>query len=314
MEKIATRDAYGKALKALGGEHADVVVLDADLTKSTKTVDFAKAYPERFYNMGIAEQNMIAAAAGLATTGKVVFASSFAIFAVGRSYEIVRNAVAYARVNVKIAATHAGLTVGEDGGSHQSIEDIAIMRVLPNMKVIVPADAVTAEWAVKAAYETPGPVYLRLGRPSVPVIYEAGRKFELGKANLLREGTDVGIVACGMMVWEALQAADLLAEKGISAAVLDMHTIKPLDTEALEALARKTGCLVTAEEHSVIGGLGSAVAEAVSGTFPVLVTRLGVDDTFGQSGTPDELLRHYGLTAAHLAEIAEITIARKAKK
>lgn len=311
MEKIATRDAYGQALKEMGASYPDIVVLDADLTKSTKTVDFAKAFPERFFNMGIAEQNMIATAAGLAASGKVVFASSFAIFAVGRAFEQVRNSVAYAKLNVKICASHAGVTVGEDGGSHQSVEDIAIMRAIPNMKVVVPADGVSVTRLLEAAYHEPGPVYMRLGRLAVPVIYDQDARFEIGRANVLREGTDVGILACGLMVYQAMMAADMLSEKGISAAVVDVHTIKPLDKETILAVARKTGCLVTAEEHSVVGGLGGAAAELLGTEYPVPLGMVGLNDCFGQSGTPDELLTYYGLTAERIAATAENTMSRK---
>jgi transketolase len=314
MAQAATRDAYGQALKELGGEYQDVVVLDADLSKSTKTVDFARAYPERFFDMGIAEQNMMATAAGLAASGKVVFASTFAIFATGRAFEQIRNSIAYAELNVKICASHAGITVGEDGSSHQSVEDMALMRVIPNMKVIVPADGPSAARAVKAIYHEPGPCYLRLGRSKVPVIYGDDVSFEIGKAIRLREGKDVGILACGIMVQEALQAAAKLAEQGIEATVLDIHTIKPLDTEAILKAARLTGCLVTAEEHSIIGGLGSAVSELVTSEYPVPVVKVGIQDSFGQSGTPQELLDFYGLTAGHIVEAAQISMSKKTTK
>ncbi|MGE5417997.1 MAG: transketolase family protein [Acidobacteriota bacterium] len=314
MELIATRDAYGQALKKLGEEHQNVVVLDADLSKSTKTIDFAKAFPDRFFNMGIAEQNLIATAAGLSTTGKVVFASSFAVFATGRAFEQIRNSVAYAGLNVKICATHAGLTVGEDGGSHQSIEDIAIMRALPNMRVIVPADGPSTAKALRAMYNEPGPVYLRLGRPKVPVIYGEDFDYRIGKANKLHEGSDVGILACGYMVHKALEAAAVLKERGIEATVLDVHTIKPLDRETILEVAKTTGCLVTAEEHNIIGGLGGAVSELICQEYPVPVERVGVQDIFGQSGPPDKVVELYGLTTAEIVEKAEKTIARKAKK
>ena len=296
MEKQATRDAYGKALVELGKKHQDVVVLDADLSKSTKTADFAKQFPERFINAGIAEQNMVGMAAGLASAGKVVFASTFAIFATGRAFEAVRNSVAYSKMNVKLCATHAGLTVGEDGGSHQSVEDIALMRSVPNMTVVVPADGVSTARAVSALYDMNGPAYLRLGRPAVPVIYDQDSPFEIGRANRLRRGKDAAIIACGVMVSKALEAAELLAREGIEAAVVDMHTIKPLDEAAVIELARETGNILTVEEHSIIGGLGSAVCETVCAHHPVPVVRLGVNDVFGQSGEPHELLEHYGLT------------------
>jgi len=311
MVQVATRDAYGQALKELGREYQDVVVLDADLSKSTKTIDFAKAFPERFFDMGIAEQNMMAVAAGLAASNKVVFASTFAIFATGRAFEQIRNSVAYARLNVKICATHAGITVGEDGSSHQSIEDMALMRVIPYMKVIVPADGTSTARAVRAIYHEPGPCYLRLGRSQVPVIYGNDLNFELGKAIKLREGKDVGILACGIMVQESLEAATMLAEMGIEAAVLDVHTIKPLDREAILEVARRTGCLVTAEEHTVLGGLGGAVSELITSECPVPVVKVGIRDEFGQSGSPRELLEAYGLTAAEIARAAQISMSKK---
>lgn len=311
-EKIATREAYGLALKKLGEKNRDVVVLDADLSKSTKTSEFAKAFPDRFFNMGIAEQNMIGTAAGLAAAGKIPFASSFAIFACGRAFEQVRNSVAYPRLNVKIAASHAGLTVGEDGASHQAIEDIALMRAVPNMTVIVPADAVETEAAVMAAAEIDGPVYLRLGRPAVPVIYERENyQFQVGRAITLREGKDATVIACGIMVSVALEAAAQLAEEGLSVRVVNMHTIKPLDREAVRRAAEETGAVVTAEEHSIIGGLGSAVAEVLVETCPVPMERVGVRDVFGESGTPAELMEKYGLTARHVAEAVRKVVQRK---
>lgn len=314
MEQVATRDAYGQALKRLGEEYRDVVVLDGDLSKSTKTADFAGAFPDRFFNMGIAEQNMMTVAAGLAASGKVVFASSFAIFAVGRAFEQVRNSIAYGQMNVKVCATHAGVTVGEDGGSHQSVEDIAIMRAIPNMKVVVPADGPSTALAVNAIYHEPGPFYLRLGRSKVPTIYSDKTDFRIGQAIKLRDGKDVGILACGIMVAEALQAATVLAEAGIEAAVLDVHTIKPLDREAVLQVARETGCLVTAEEHSVVGGLGGAVAELVSSEFPVPVEKVGIPDVFGQSGKPSELLEFYGLNSGRIVELARNAMGKKAYK
>jgi len=300
MEKQATRDAYGQALVELGQTYENVVVLDADLSKSTKSADFAKAFPERFFNAGIAEQNMMGMAAGLAASGKVVFASSFAIFATGRAFEQVRNSIAYPHLNVKVCATHAGLTVGEDGGSHQAVEDISLMRSLPNMTVVVPADGVSTRKMVQNLYQMEGPAYLRLGRPAVPILYKEEDHIEIGKGNLLREGNDVAIIACGIMVAKALQAADELAASGIQVAVADMHTIKPLDQELVLKLARQTGAVLTVEEHSVIGGLGSAVCETVSEHFPVPVLRMGIADAFGQSGTPDNLLEHYGLTVDNI--------------
>lgn len=314
MEAIATRDAYGQALKKLGELHPDIVVMDADLSKSTKTVDFAKAFPDRFFDMGIAEQNMMAVAAGLAASGKIVFASSFAVFATGRAFEQIRNSIAYANLNVKICATHAGVTVGEDGGSHQSIEDIAIMRAIPNMKVIVPSDGICTTKAVQAVYDEPGPCYLRLGRSKVGVVHGDDMEFSIGRAVRLREGRDVGILACGLMVQEAMKAADILAGEGIQAAVVDVHTIKPLDSALIEQTARETGCLVTAEEHSTLGGLGGAVAELVSSVYPVPIERVGVEDRFGQSGTPDQLLEYYGLTAQGIVSKVRNTMAKKSKK
>lgn len=304
--KVATRDAYGETLAELGREMPDLVVLDADLSSSTKTAVFAKQFPERFFNFGVAEANMIGHAAGLAASGKVPFASTFAVFATGRVFDQLRVSVCYPALGVKVAATHAGLTVGEDGASHQANEDIALARALPNMTVVVPADANETREAVVAAARRSGPFYLRLGRPAVPVLPApaGGTPFELGRVRVLREGKDVGILACGYMVHEALKAADLLAAGGVSAGVIDVHTIKPLDKEGVAAAARRYGCLVTAEEHSIIGGLGSAVAETVVETHPVPVVRVGVADRFGESGPPDALLKAYGLTAEHIREAA----------
>lgn len=307
-KKIATREAYGKALVKLGEKRQDVVVLDADLSKSTKTGDFAKVYPDRFIQMGISEADMMATAAGLAAAGKVPFASTFAVFATGRAYDQVRNSIAYPKLGVKIGATHAGITVGEDGGSHQSVEDIALMRAVPNMTVIVPADAVEAEKAVFAAADHPGPVYLRFGRAGVPVVFDESYDFRIGKAAVLREGKDISIFACGIMVNEALAAADILAAEGVSAEVVNVATIKPIDADAIVASAGKTGAVVTAEEHSVIGGLGSAVCEVLSEKLPTPVRRIGVQDKFGQSGTPAELMEVYGLTAKHIAQAAREVI------
>ncbi len=302
---IATRDAYGKALARYGAEYPELVVLDADLTGSTKTSLFADQYPERFIEMGIAEQDMIGTAAGLAAAGKIPFASTFAIFATGRAWDQVRNSVAYPQFNVKIAATHAGLTVGEDGATHQALEDIALMRVIPGMTVVVPADAVEAEQAVKALIEHVGPAYLRLGRGKVPVVLDVDYQFRLGQAVTLRLGEDLTIMACGIMVAPALEAAAELAKAGISARVLNVSTIKPLDKAAVLQAARETGAIVTAEEHNVIGGLGSAVAECVVQAHPVPMRRIGVQDSFGQSGTPDALLEEYGLTAAAIVQGAQ---------
>lgn len=311
MEKMATRDAYGKALVELGKLNKDIVVLDADLSKSTKTNDFAKEFPERFFNMGIAEQNLMGCAAGFAASGKIPFASTFAIFACGRAYDQIRNTIGYPKLNVKIAASHAGLTVGEDGGSHQMIEDISLMRTIPGMTVIVPADGEETKQAVIAASEYEGPVYIRLGRPSIPLIFDEKYKFQIGKAALLREGQDVAIIATGIMVGKALEAANQLEEQGIKAAVLNISTIKPIDKEAIIQVAQKTGAIVTAEEHNIIGGLGSAVAEVLGENHPVPMERVGVQDTFGESGKPDELLEKYGLNAKNIIGACQKVINRK---
>lgn len=304
MDKIATRDAYGKTLLELGSKNQDIVVLDADLSKSTKTNEFAKAYPDRFFDMGISEQDMIGTAAGLATCGKIPFASSFAVFATGRAYDQVRDSVCYPRLNVKIAATHAGLTVGEDGATHQALEDISLMRGLPNMTVIVPADAVSATELIKLAAEYRGPVYIRLGRPAVPVIYQDTQKFEIGKGIRLKDGKDISIIATGIMVSKAMEAADMLQKEGISAEVIDIHTIKPIDKDIITDTARKTGRVITCEEHNIYGGLGSAVCEVLSENYPTRVKRIGVKDTFGESGTPDALLKKYGLTPEEIVKAA----------
>lgn len=311
MASIATRDAYGEALAELGAVNENIVVLEADLSKSTKTSDFKKVYPERHFNMGIAEQNMLGVAAGFAAAGKIPFASSFAVFATGRAYDQIRNSIAYPNLNVKIAATHAGLTVGEDGGSHQMLEDIALMRALPNMTVIVPADGIETKQAVKAAAEYEGPVYIRMGRPKVPVLFDENYTFEIGKGVVLKEGTDVTLVGTGIMVSKAVEAAELLAAEGISAAVVNISTIKPLDAELIVAQAQKTGAIVTCEEHNIYGGLGSAVAEVLVENCPVPMARVGVADKFGESGLPDELLEKYGLTAANIAAQAKAVIAKK---
>ena len=311
MANIATRDAYGEALAELGAINNQVVVLDADLSKSTKTNDFKKVYPERFFNLGIAEQNLLGTAAGFAAAGKIPFASSFAVFAVGRAYDQIRNSIAYPNLNVKIAATHAGLTVGEDGGSHQMLEDIALMRAVPNMTVIVPADGVETKQVVMAAAEHQGPVYIRLGRPKVPVLLGDDYKFEIGKGVVLKEGTDVTLIGTGIMVSKAMEAAELLAADGISAAVVNISTIKPLDNALITEMAQKTGAVVTAEEHNIYGGLGSAVAEVLVEACPVPMARVGVEDKFGESGLPDELLEKYGLTAANIAAKAKAVVAKK---
>lgn len=296
VKKIATRESYGNALVELGKEHEDLIVLDADLAGATKTGTFKKVFPERHIDCGIAEGNMMGVAAGIAATGKVPFASSFAMFAAGRAFEQVRNSIGYPKLNVKIGATHAGISVGEDGATHQCNEDIALMRTIPGMTVIVPSDDVEAKAAVKAAYEHQGPVYLRFGRLAVPVINDTpDYKFEIGKAITLREGGDVAIIATGLEVNEALVAAEKLAEDGIQAEVINMHTIKPLDTEAVLKAAEKTGKVVTVEEHSVIGGLGSAVCDVVAETGSAKVMKIGVNDVFGESGPAVELIKKYEL-------------------
>lgn len=301
-DKIATRQAYGETLAALGAEREDIVVLDADLSGSTMTKVFAKAYPDRFFNIGIAEQDMLGIASGMAVSGKTVFASTFAMFAAGRGYEIIRNSIGYPHTNVKICATHAGVTVGEDGASHQCVEDLALMRVIPGMTVINPADGVSADKLLRQAAAFDGPAYVRLGRAAVPILYSEDAELTLGKASCLREGTDYTVIATGIMVNEAMQAAELLAAEGISVRVLDMHTIKPLDEEAIIRAARETKGIVTAEEHSVLGGLGSAVAETVVKNQPVPMAFVGVQDRFGQSGKPAELMKEYALTAEDIAE------------
>ncbi len=312
-QKIATRDAYGNALAEFGGDER-IVVLDADLSKSTKTEVFKKKYPDRFFNMGIAEGNMMAVAAGLASCGKIVFASTFAIFASQRACEQIRNSVCYPNLNVKIGASHAGISVGEDGASHQALEDIAIMRSLPNMTVICPADGVATRLAVKAAIEHDGPVYLRLGRPAVPVIYEGvDLDFTIGKGVVLTQGDDLAIIATGLMVHIALEAEKLLREEGIRARVIDMHTIKPIDEELIIKAARETGALVTAEEGTVIGGLGGAVAEVLVQNCPVPLKMVGIEDKFGKSGKPDHLLEMYGLTAGSIVKKAKEAMKMKKK-
>lgn len=307
----ATREAYGEALREMGLENKNIVVLDADLSKSTKTNVFAKEFPDRFINVGIAEQNMMGTAAGLAAAGKVPFVSTFAMFAAGRAYEQVRNSICYPQLNVKIAATHAGLTVGEDGATHQAIEDVALMRAIPNMTVIVPADAMETRHAVAWAAKYQGPVYLRLGRMSVPDMFGDGYEFQLGKAVELANGLDVTIIANGVMVGAARRAADELIAAGFSARVLNMHTVKPIDRDAIVKAAKETGAIVTCEEHTIIGGLGSAVAEVLVETVPVPMERVGVMDTFGESGTPDTLLAKYNLTVADVVQAAKRVIMRK---
>lgn len=310
--KKATRESYGEALRDLAYEYKDLVVLDADLAAATKTAIFKKAHPDRFFDCGIAEANMMGVAAGLAACGKIPFASTFAMFAAGRAFEIVRNSIGYPHLNVKIGATHAGISVGEDGATHQCNEDIALMRTIPGMTIINPADDVEAKAAVKAALDFNGPVYMRFGRLAVPVINDSATyKFELGKGIVLRDGSDVTIVATGLMVNEALQSAEVLAAEGISARVVNIHTIKPLDKELVCKCAKETGVIVTAEEHSIIGGLGSAVAEAVTECCPVPVIKVGVNDVFGHSGPAVDLLKEFGLSAENIAVNARKAVSLK---
>ena len=310
-EKIATREAYGKALAEFGAVYENLVVLDADLAAATKTGTFKKAFPERFFDCGIAENNMIGAATGMSLMGKIPFASTFAMFAAGRSYEQVRNSIGYPHNNVKIGATHAGITVGEDGATHQCCEDIALMRTIPGMVIINPADAVEARLAVKAAIEYVGPVYLRFGRMAVETLFDDSYEFQIGKGVKMADGTDVSIIATGLEVEQALAARELLAAEGISASVVNIHTIKPLDEEIILAEAEKCGCIVTCEEHSVIGGLGAAVCECLAEKKPTPVLRVGINDEFGRSGPAKELLSYYKLDAASIAEKAKAAIALK---
>ncbi len=306
VKKIATRDSYGNALAALGAEHDDLIVFDADLAGATKTGTFKKAFPERHFNCGIAEGNMIAVAAGASTMGLVPFVSSFAMFAAGRAFEQVRNSIGYPHLNVKIGATHGGISVGEDGASHQCCEDFALMRSIPGMVVMSPADDVEARAAVKAAYEYEGPVYLRFGRLAVPVFHdEASFKFEIGKGEVLQEGTDVAIIANGLLVNEAIEAGKVLAEAGISARVINLCTIKPLDEELVLKAAKECGKVITCEEHSIIGGLGEAVCALLAEKCPTPVRRIGVNDEFGHSGPAAALLKQFGLSAEHIVEVAK---------
>ena len=310
-EKIATRDAYGKTLVELGRENEKIVVLDADLSGSTKTALFAREFPERFFNAGIAEANMVGMSAGLAAGGMLPFASTFAVFAAGRAFEQIRQSLAYPGLNVKIVATHGGITVGEDGGSHQSVEDLAIMRSLPNMTVLCPADGPETSAAIRAIAAYDGPVYVRLGRAKVPVVFPDDCSFTIGKGARLREGADLTFFTTGLMTAEAIAAAEILKEENVSAEVIHLGSIKPIDVELVLQSARKTGAVVTAEEHSVIGGLGGAVCEVLAEGCPTPVERVGLRDVFGQSGTRDDLLAHYGLTSAHLVEAAERVLQRK---
>ena len=302
-DKKATRQAYGKALVEIGKTNEDLIVMDADLSKSTMTAEFAKEFPDRFFNMGIAEQDLYAAACGIALSGKTVCASTFAMFAAGRAFEIIRNSIGYTHANVKICATHAGITVGEDGASHQTFEDIALMRTIPGMTVVNPCDVVSCEELMKQVIAMEGPCYVRLGRAAVPVLYDDAGMIKLGKGSWLRRGKDMTIVATGIMVSAALEAAERLAAKGIDAGVIDMHTIKPLDEDILMEAA-KTGPVVTAEEHSVIGGLGGAVAEVLSRRCPVKMAMVGQQDTFGESGKPQELLEKYHMTSSDIEKAA----------
>ena len=310
IKKIATRESYGAALSEFG-EKYDIIVMDADLSKSTKTDTFKKKFPERFINCGIAEASMLSTAAGLATCGKIVFASSFAMFAAGRAFEQIRNSICYPKLNVKIGATHAGISVGEDGATHQCLEDIGIMRTLPNMIILNPADDVEAKKAVEAAIKHDGPVYLRFGRLAVPVLYDDTYNFEIGKGVQLKEGTDVTLVATGLLVETALNAAELLKNDGINARVISIHTIKPIDKDIITKASLETGALVTCEEHNVIGGLGSAVAEVLSENAPAPLRRIGTQDVFGRSGKPNELFEIYGLTAEAIRDAAKEAIKLK---
>jgi transketolase len=312
---IASRDTYGETLAALGHEYKNLVVLDADLSASTKTCTFCKAFPDRFINCGVAEQDLIGVAAGLAAFGKIVFASTFAVFATGRAWDQIRTSVAYPRLNVKIVATHGGITTGEDGVTHQAMEDIAIMRALPNMTIIVPADAVETGQAIRALAKAHGPAYVRLNRPKVPVINQnENYSFTIGKAVELARGKDLTIIATGIMVKSALEAATILTKEGISAKVINMHTIKPLDCEAILRSAKETGAVVTAEEHSIIGGLGGAVAEVICENYPVPVVRVGMKDMFAESGKPEALLEKYGMTPQEIVAAAKLALSRKKRK
>lgn len=311
-EKIATRHAYGEALKKFGGENKRIVALDGDVSTCTMSAIFGNAYPERFFNVGIAEGNMLGMAAGLSTLGYIPFAHAFAMFMAGRAYDQIRNSICYPHLNVKCVGTHAGLSVGEDGATHQCVEDIALMRAMPGMTIVCPADAIETEAAVKAISEYEGPVYLRIGRLPVEIVNDfPGYKFELGKANKLKDGSDVTIIGTGLMVPEALAAAKMLEAEGISARVLDMHTVKPIDADAVLAAANETGCIVTAEEHNVLGGLGGAVAELVSAECPVPVERVGVQDCFGRSGNALKLLELYHLTASDIVAAAKTAVSKK---
>ncbi len=305
VKKIATRDSYGAALIELGKEHDNLVVLDADLAAATKTGVFKKEFPERHFDCGIAEANMMCVAAGMSTMGLVPFASSFAMFAAGRAFEQVRNSIGYPRLNVKIGGTHGGISVGEDGASHQCCEDFALMRSIPGMTIICPADDVEARAAVKAAYEMDGPVYLRFGRLAIPVFHSEDYNFQVGKGEILKDGTDVAIIANGLLTYEAIKAGEALAEAGINAMIINMATIKPIDEELIVEAAKKCGKIITCEEHSIIGGLGEAVCSVLSEKYPTPVRRIGVNDEFGHSGPALELLEQFGLTSNHIVEVAK---------
>jgi len=305
VKKIATREGYGAALAELGAEHNNIVVLDADLAGSTKSGVFGKAFPDRFFNCGIAEANMMCVAAGLSTTGLVPFASSFAMFASARAYEQIRNSIGYPHLNVKIGASHGGISVGEDGASHQCCEDFALMRSIPGMVVMSPSDYVEAKAMTKAAYEHDGPVYMRMGRSAVPIFHEEGTPFVIGKGDILRDGKDIAIIANGLMVYEAMKAADALAAEGVDAMIVNMATIKPLDEELVLSAAKKCGKVITCEEHSVIGGLGEAVCSLLSEKLPTPVKRIGMNDEFGRSGPADQLLQFYGLCAENIVKVTK---------
>ncbi len=296
-EKKATRQSYGETLEKLGEKYKDIVVLDADLSTATKTALFAKKFPDRFFDMGIAEANMMSTAAGMATTGKVPFASTFAVFASGRSYDQIRNSICYPNLNVKICATHAGITVGEDGATHQMLEDISMMRTLPNMKVLSPSDDIETKWAIEEAYKQNGPVYVRLSRLGTPIIYDENQKFEFGKMVQIGEGTDATVFATGDVVAEAVKAKEVLKGKGINIRVIDVHTIKPIDKEMIIKCAKETKRLISIEDHSVIGGLGSAISEVLTSKYPARLERIGIEDEFGRSGKAEELMDFYGLNS-----------------
>ncbi len=302
-EKKATRQSYGETLEKLGEKYSDIVVLDADLATATKTINFAKKFPERFFDMGIAEANMMSTSAGMATTGKVPFASTFAVFAAGRSYDQIRNSICYPNLNVKICSTHSGITVGEDGATHQMLEDISMMRTLPNMKVLSPADDIETKWAIEEAYKQKGPVYVRLSRLATPIIYDENQKFEFGKMIQIGKGIDATIFASGDVLAEALKAKEILAKtKGIDIRVVDVHTIKPIDEDMIVKCAKETKRLISIEDHNVIGGLGSAISEVLTSKYPAKLERIGINDEFGRSGKAEELVEFYGLSAEKIVE------------